>query len=72
MQAGLGSKRQKTSTDDALEAVTHAIEATQQGFALDAIAQDIENALQSLGEITGEVKADDILESIFSRFCVGK
>ena len=34
--------------------------------------EDLENALNYLGEITGEVSADDVLGSIFSRFCVGK
>ncbi|MDY4190375.1 hypothetical protein, partial [Treponema porcinum] len=38
----------------------------------DAVVEDLENALDSLGEITGEVSADDVLGSIFSRFCVGK
>jgi len=41
-------------------------------FTLDAVVQDLEDALNSLGEITGEVTSDDVLESIFSRFCVGK
>jgi tRNA modification GTPase len=35
-------------------------------------AQDIRDALQSLGEITGETTSDDILERIFSTFCIGK
>lgn len=36
------------------------------------IAMDIRQALHYLGEITGEVSTDDLLESIFSRFCIGK
>ncbi|MBN2223229.1 MAG: tRNA uridine-5-carboxymethylaminomethyl(34) synthesis GTPase MnmE [Deltaproteobacteria bacterium] len=36
------------------------------------IALDIREALASLGEITGDVTTDEILEAIFSRFCVGK
>ncbi|MEO5581715.1 MAG: tRNA uridine-5-carboxymethylaminomethyl(34) synthesis GTPase MnmE [Saprospiraceae bacterium] len=36
------------------------------------IAMDIRQALHYLGEITGEVSTDDLLESIFTRFCIGK
>jgi tRNA modification GTPase len=36
------------------------------------IAPDVYEALQSLGEITGEVTREDILDEIFSNFCVGK
>ena len=39
---------------------------------LDIIMQHLQEALNSLGEITGEVRSDDILASIFSSFCVGK
>lgn len=38
----------------------------------DLIAQDIRQALHHLGEITGEITADDILSEIFSKFCIGK
>ncbi len=38
----------------------------------DFIAMDIRKALHYLGEILGEVSTDDLLESIFSRFCIGK
>ena len=44
----------------------------QEDYALDAVVQDLEDSLNSLGEVTGEVTADDVLGSIFSRFCVGK
>ncbi len=71
-QAGLGSQRQKKSVDDALEALTDCVHATEIDLPLDAVSQDIEEALLHLGEVTGEVSPDDILQSIFSRFCVGK
>ncbi len=71
-QAGLGSQRQKKAVDDALEALSSTISATKQNLPLDAVSQDLEESLFHLGEITGEVSPDDILQSIFSRFCVGK
>jgi tRNA modification GTPase len=38
----------------------------------DLLAQDIRYALEALGSITGEVTTDNLLESIFTRFCIGK
>ncbi|MGL1887267.1 MAG: tRNA uridine-5-carboxymethylaminomethyl(34) synthesis GTPase MnmE, partial [Reichenbachiella sp.] len=38
----------------------------------DFLAQDIRHALYYLGEITGEISTDDLLENIFSKFCIGK
>ena len=70
-QAGLGSSRQKKSVEEALEAIQHAIK-TSADYALDAVVQDLEDSLDALSEITGEICADDILSSIFSNFCVGK
>lgn len=71
-QAGLGSERQKAAVDDALDSVAHALIATDEQLGLDAVVQDIEDALASLSFITGETSPDDILGNIFSRFCVGK
>ncbi len=36
------------------------------------LALDLKEALQALGEITGETTPDEILDQIFSRFCIGK
>ena len=72
LQAGFGSLRQKKAADEALDSLNHAIAVPSLDLTLDAAVQDMEDALSFLGEITGEVGADDILENIFSRFCVGK
>ena len=42
------------------------------GLTGDFIAMDIRQALHHLGEITGEIYTDDLLDSIFTRFCIGK
>ena len=39
---------------------------------LELIAEELKHAQQALGEITGEVTVDDLLNKIFSEFCVGK
>lgn len=56
-------------TQEALKAVIAGIDSQ---ITNDFVAQDIRLALFYLGEITGEVTPDDLLESIFSRFCIGK
>ena len=38
----------------------------------DFLAMDIRNALHHLGTITGDISTDDLLENIFSKFCIGK
>lgn len=38
----------------------------------DFLALDIRNALHHLGEITGEITTEDLLDNIFSKFCIGK
>lgn len=38
----------------------------------DFLAMDIKQALHYLGEITGQVTTDDLLENIFAKFCIGK
>ncbi|WP_147613632.1 tRNA uridine-5-carboxymethylaminomethyl(34) synthesis GTPase MnmE [Treponema pectinovorum] len=71
--AGLGSTRQRDCVLNAYESVTHALKIADEGsYALDAVVQDLEDALENLGEVTGEVTPDDVLGSIFSHFCVGK
>ena len=42
------------------------------GTPSDLIAIDLRRALSHLGEISGEISTDDLLESIFSNFCIGK
>ncbi len=52
-----------------LDAVLHGM-AT--GITADFVAMDIRRSLYHLGEIVGEVSSDDLLEKIFSSFCIGK
>ena len=61
------------------EALLHASESlnqVQQGLEMniptDLVSQDLRQALYYLGSITGEITTDEVLGSIFSRFCVGK
>ncbi|MGP1576737.1 MAG: tRNA uridine-5-carboxymethylaminomethyl(34) synthesis GTPase MnmE [Treponema sp.] len=68
----LGTERQKSAVCEAAAILQHAADAVTVGFPLDAVVQDLEDAIHILGTITGEVRSDDILDRIFSDFCVGK
>ena len=58
---------QKTKT--VIQQVVDSIHNNQSG---ELTALHMRQALQYLGEITGEVTTDDLLENIFSKFCIGK
>jgi tRNA modification GTPase len=58
--------------DTARSSVEEALSLADQGQPLDFIATPLREAVNALGEITGEVSTADILEVMFSRFCVGK
>jgi tRNA modification GTPase len=50
----------------------HLAEAAESLQAFELMAEELRLALNSLGQITGAVSADDLLGAIFSRFCIGK
>jgi len=70
--ASLGTVRQKKLVEAAAAALEEALALAEQGQPLDLIAPLLREAVNSLGEITGEVSTADILEEMFSKFCVGK
>jgi tRNA modification GTPase len=70
--AGPGTLRQKELLDAALATVTEALDLAEKGEPLDIIAPLFRTAVEALAEITGEVSTTDILDAMFSRFCVGK
>ncbi|HTL81036.1 MAG TPA: tRNA uridine-5-carboxymethylaminomethyl(34) synthesis GTPase MnmE [Bacteroidia bacterium] len=53
-------------------AVQRIIEGLTNNVSGELLAQDIREALYHLGIITGEITTEDLLENIFSRFCIGK
>jgi tRNA modification GTPase len=61
---------------EALQKTEQALIKTLQGINVNAtsdfLAMDIKQALHYLGEITGAVTTDDLLDNIFSKFCIGK
>lgn len=42
------------------------------GLSVDFLVIDLQNAWEKLGKITGETVEEDLLDQIFSKFCLGK
>jgi tRNA modification GTPase len=54
------------------QSLLFALKSLEQGMSGDLVAVDLRAGLNHLGEIIGEVTTDDILNNIFSKFCIGK
>ena len=68
----LTNERQYDAVFRAESAVRRAAEALRAGFTPDAVLTDAEEALAALGEVSGRTLREDLVEAVFSRFCVGK
>jgi len=64
--------RQEQALGKAKENIERALRGLEGKLSEELIAFDLKEGINRLGEITGEVFADDILDHIFSRFCIGK
>ena len=68
----VGNARQLSKMKEALKAVKEALNSIDFGLPIDIVNIDISNAWNSLGEIIGKVSSDDLLDTLFSNFCLGK
>src|SRR5439155_12808265 len=64
--------RHQAALERAQSALAHAAEAAQTETFEECVALELQTALAALGELTGETTTEDLLDQIFSRFCVGK
>jgi tRNA modification GTPase len=65
----VSGERQKESLVRASEAIARCIGSDAP---IDLIAIDLEDVITALGEIMGETVQDEIIDSVFANFCVGK
>ncbi len=68
----IDSIRQKTLIEGAIQSLGRVKDGLRERMPLDVIALDVQESVHSLGEITGEVTSSDVLDVMFSGFCVGK
>lgn len=64
--------RQAAALARAASRCEDALFAAQSGMTYDSVVMDAEGAIAALGEVTGQTVTDDIVDKIFSNFCVGK
>ena len=64
--------RHKTALEKTKESIKSIFETIDTGMPMDLISVDLKEALDNLSEITGEISSEDILDHVFSNFCVGK
>ena len=68
----IANVRHKNLISKALNSCREAKKSMELGMPLDIIAIFLKEILENLGEITGETVTDDIIDEIFSKFCLGK
>jgi tRNA modification GTPase len=64
--------RQASALKRALHGIEQAIATVHARFAGELLAVDLRIASEALGEVTGVITTDEILDRIFSEFCIGK
>lgn len=64
--------RHKESIKNSIKNINEAIKTLEDNMPIDIISIKIKDALESLGEITGENVSENIINEIFSKFCLGK
>lgn len=68
----LANERQLSAARAAQNALHDALDALQGGMTIDAVGVCIDDALNALYALTGEHASEDVIDEVFSRFCVGK
>jgi tRNA modification GTPase len=68
----IANARHAEALGASIDSLQRARESLVLGTSGELVAYDLRDALRHLGSITGEVTADDLLGSIFGRFCIGK
>lgn len=65
-------ERHRAALERALRSVEEGLAAWEEGWSWDVVCIDLYAAWEALGEITGETAREDLLDRIFSEFCLGK
>jgi len=66
------NERHQYHLSKALEAITSTMGAVESDRSGDIVALDLRVAMKEIGAITGATTTEDILDQIFSKFCIGK
>ena len=66
------NSRHKDALERARAATLHTVEALRAGQTLELAGMDLRIAVNAVGEIVGRTTTEDLLDRIFSQFCIGK
>jgi tRNA modification GTPase len=66
------NERHRDALNKSIASLDAALESQGSGATNEFIAFDVRECVSGLSEITGEILTEDVLNTIFSRFCVGK
>lgn len=64
--------RHQRALEDTIQSITKAKESFEGAIPYDFVTIDVKGALEHLGRVTGETLSEDIIDQIFSEFCLGK
>lgn len=64
--------RQKILLEEIFSSLSQAKHLIKEGYSEEVYAEEIRKTIPLVGQLTGEIRNEDVLERIFSRFCVGK
>lgn len=64
--------RHKSALEKTKQSLENIFETIDMGYPMDLIAVDLNDAIDSLSEVTGEISSEDLLDHVFNNFCVGK
>jgi tRNA modification GTPase len=64
--------RHRELVEEALAAVVRGLQGARRSVGAELVSEDLRLAARALGRITGSIDAEDLLDRIFSQFCVGK
>jgi tRNA modification GTPase len=66
------NERQSEALQRTKQALNNVIDSMEAGVPLDCWTVDLRQALLALGEVTGDSLTEELLQGIFSTFCIGK
>lgn len=68
----IANVRHEQALEKARDKLAQTLEAISDGYTEEVIAQTLKDAVDALGEIIGAISYEDLLDEIFSQFCIGK
>jgi tRNA modification GTPase len=71
-EIAITNARHKEALEKAVMSLKQALHTIDEGFPLDLLSIDLRDAWHAIGEITGQTVDEDIIDRIFSQFCLGK